>query len=160
MEQSARNKLASKRVLSYRLLWFERDPPHKYPELALAAVTTHDLPTIAGLWTGADLEEQRQLRLHPNEKGMLEIRRRLSSMTNLGDDAPVEDIIKGAYDLLAQAPSAIIAATLEDALAIQRRPNLPGAPERSWSMALSEPLEQILSHHLVHAIAKGLRRRS
>lgn len=159
VEESARNKLANKRVLSYRLLWFEKDPPPKYPELALAAVTTHDLPTIAGLWTGADLEEQRQLRLHPNEKGTLEIRQRLGLMTDLSDDAPIEDIIKRAYELLAQAPSAIIAATLEDALAIQLRPNLPGAPERSWSMALSEPLEQILSHPLVHAIAERLRRR-
>jgi len=160
VEESARNKLAKNRVLSYRLLWFEQDPPDKYPELALAAVTTHDLPTIAGLWTGADLEEQRQLRLHPNEKGTLEIRQRLGLMTDLSDDAPIEDIIKRAYELLAQAPSAIIAATLEDALAIQLRPNLPGAPERSWSMALSEPLEQILSHPLVHAIAERLRRRS
>ena len=159
VEESARNKLANKRVLSYRLLWFEKNPPPKYPELALAAVTTHDLPTIAGLWTGADLEEQRQLGLHPNEKGTLEIRQRLGLMTDLGDDAPIEDIIKRAYELLAQAPSAIIAATLEDALAIQLRPNLPGAPERSWSMALSEPLEQILSHPLVHAIAERLRRR-
>jgi 4-alpha-glucanotransferase len=73
--RDARNKLASKRVLSYRLLWFEKDPPIKYPELALAAVTTHDLPTIAGLWTGADLEEQRQLELNQ----MKEVRWRFAS---------------------------------------------------------------------------------
>ena len=29
VEQSARNKLASKRVLSYRLLWFEKNLPVK-----------------------------------------------------------------------------------------------------------------------------------
>ena len=77
----------------------------------------HDLPTIAGLWTGADLEEQRQLGLNPNERSTLEIRERLRSMTGLNDAAPVEDIIKRAYELLAQAPSAIIAATREDSLA-------------------------------------------
>src|SRR4030095_5235712 len=103
VEQSARNKLASKRVLSYRLLWFENNPPVKYPELALAAVTTPDLPTIAGLWTGADLKEQRELGLNQNERGMLEIRERLSSMTTLGDAARVEDVIKRAYELLAHA---------------------------------------------------------
>ena len=80
-------------------------------------------------------------------------------MTDLGDLAPVEDIIKRAYELLAQAPSAIVVATLEDALAIQWRPNLPGAAERSWSLALPEPLEEILSHPLAHAIAARLRRR-
>jgi 4-alpha-glucanotransferase len=157
VEQSARNKLASKRVLSYRLLWFEKNPPVEYPELALAAVTTHDLPTIAGLWTGADLKEQRQLGLNPNQRGTLEIRERLRSMTTLGDAAPVEEVIKRAYELLAQAPSAIIAATLEDALAIQKRPNVPGAPDSSWSLSLPESLEKLLSHPLARAIAERLR---
>jgi 4-alpha-glucanotransferase len=157
VEQSARNKLASKRVLSYRLLWFEKNPPVEYPELALAAVTTHDLPTIAGLWTGADLKEQRQLGLNPNQRGTLEIRERLRSMTTLGDAAPVEEVIKRAYELLAQAPSAIIAATLEDALAIQKRPNVPGAPDSSWSVSLPESLEKLLSHPLARAIAERLR---
>ena len=46
-------------------------------------------------------------------------------------------------ELLAQAPSAIIADTRDDALAIQRRPNLPGAPASSWSLALSERLDSL-----------------
>ena len=160
VEESARKKLARSRILSYRLLWFEKDSPVKYPELALAAVTTHDLPTIAGLWTGADLEVQRQLGLHPNEEGTLEIRERLRLMTGLSDEAPMEEVIKRAYKLLAQAGSAIVAATLEDALAVQQRPNMPGAPERSWSLALPEPLEKLQSHPLAQAIAQCLRQRS
>ncbi len=160
VEESARKKLASKRILSYRLLWFEKDPPIKFPQSALAAVTTHDLPTIAGLWTGADLADQHRLGLQPNEESTREIRARLSSMTELGDDASLEDIIERAYELLAQAPSAIVAATLEDALAVQRRPNMPGAPENSWSAALPEPLENLMSHPLARAIARALRSRS
>ena len=31
-----------------------------WPAAAMAAVTTHDLPTVAGLWTGADVAEQRE----------------------------------------------------------------------------------------------------
>ena len=81
VEQSARVELADHRIFSYRLLWFEQDPPANYPKLALAAMTTHDLPTIAGLWTGADLEMQRQLGLKPNERGMFEIRERVKSLT-------------------------------------------------------------------------------
>ena len=42
-----------------------------WPEQALAAVTTHDLPTVAGLWTGADLAAQRALGLAPNEEAVL-----------------------------------------------------------------------------------------
>jgi 4-alpha-glucanotransferase len=57
------------RLLSYRLLWFETTPPARYPELALAAVTTHDLPTVAGLWSGADLRTQQRLGLREIASG-------------------------------------------------------------------------------------------
>src|SRR6266545_3661750 len=68
-----RERLAAERILSYRLAWFERGPdlarpvggrgrrpPGRrraadYPRLALAAATTHDLPTVAGFFSGADL---------------------------------------------------------------------------------------------------------
>ena len=50
-----------------------------YPEQALAAVTTHDLPTIAGLWTGSDVAAQTELGLAP-ERG----RARARSSTGSG----------------------------------------------------------------------------
>jgi maltooligosyltrehalose trehalohydrolase len=159
VEASVRRELAKRRVLSYRVLWFEDDPPAKYPELALAAVTTHDLPTIAGVWTGADLRAQRELGLEPNEEGMLKMRERLREMTGVADDAPVEEVIIRAYELLAQAPSRIVAATLEDALAVRERPNMPGVTEGSWSTALPESLENLQSHPLARAIAQRLRDR-
>ena len=157
VEASARKKLARKRVLSYRLLWFEKDPPERYPELALAAVITHDLPTVAGLWSGADLEAQRRLGLQPNEEGTLQIRAQLRSMTELGDDAAVDEVIERAYGLLARAPSMIVAATLEDALSVPERPNMPGAAENSWSLALPEPLEELQSRPLAQGMAEHLR---
>src|SRR5581483_10698548 len=55
VEAGVREKLAQFRVLSYRVLWFEENPPARYPELSLASISTHDLPTIAGTWSGADL---------------------------------------------------------------------------------------------------------
>jgi 4-alpha-glucanotransferase len=159
VEESARTRLSDSRVLSYRLLWFEDDPPAAYPELALAAVTTHDLPTIAGLWSGADLKAQQQLGLEPNEEGTLKIRERLRSMTGVSDEAPIEQVITRAYKLLAQAPSAIVTATLEDALAQEQRPNIPGRAEDSWCQALPESLEQFKAKPLPQAIARRLRDR-
>src|SRR5207247_1397374 len=47
--------------LSYRVFYFERQPdgewnePAAYPQQAVAVVTTHDLPTLAGFWTGEDI---------------------------------------------------------------------------------------------------------
>ena len=59
VEDGVREAMAEHGMLSYRLLWFEEDDPTEWPAASMAAITTHDLPTVAGLWTGADVEEQR-----------------------------------------------------------------------------------------------------
>jgi 4-alpha-glucanotransferase len=97
--------------------------------------------------------------LQPNEEGPLQIRERLRSMTGLTDETPVEEVITRTYGLLAQAPSAIVVATLEDALGVQERPNVPGTTEQSWVLALPVPLDTLKSHSLAHAIAEQLRGR-
>jgi glycogen operon protein len=61
-------RMQAARLLSYRVLWFERDgptlrPPATWPALATACVSTHDLPTLAGWWDGADLTERAALGL-------------------------------------------------------------------------------------------------
>jgi 4-alpha-glucanotransferase len=54
-------------ILSYRLFYFEKRsdgtmiPCSDYPAQALVSSTTHDLPTIAGFWSGRDIEERRKL---------------------------------------------------------------------------------------------------
>ena len=53
-----RRRLAAANVLSTRLAYFERRPPARWPRKAMAGITTHDLPTVAGTWTGADLPDQ------------------------------------------------------------------------------------------------------
>jgi len=63
-----RERLAAADVLSYRVLWFERAgssfaAPGRYPVKAATAVSTHDLPTIAGWWSGADIAEKAALGL-------------------------------------------------------------------------------------------------
>jgi 4-alpha-glucanotransferase len=159
VEETARDKLAAAQVLSYRLLWFEKDHPRKYPQRALAAVTTHDLPTVTGLWTGSDLETQERLGLKPNEQGTAEIRERLRSMAGLSANASIGEVIRRAYQLVAEAPSAVISATLEDALAITDRPNWPGAAEHSWSLALPKSLEQLKCDPLARELGETLRAR-
>src|SRR5204862_530148 len=61
VEDHVRETLAQFGVLSYRLLIFEQNAegfkaPAEYPENALTSTTTHDLPTLAGFWTGEDIE--------------------------------------------------------------------------------------------------------
>jgi len=161
VEKSTREKLAAHRIMSYRLLWFEKEHPREFPREALAAVSTHDLPTVRGLWTGSDLKKQRALGLKPNEEGTREIHDRLQRMANLRPEAPPEEVIAGAYALLAEAPSRILTAALDDAAAVDERPNIPATTAEqnaNWSIALPVPLEELIEHDLPRKIAGSLRR--
>jgi 4-alpha-glucanotransferase len=161
VEPAVRQKLLEKAILSYRLLWFEDDPPARYPAHSLAAVTTHDLPTVAGLWSGADFAAQRRLLLLDDESMHEEIRRRLITHARLPCDADCDEAIVRAYRLLAEAPSAVIAASLDDALAVEERTNMPGTVTEwpNWSLALPKPLEDIEHAALPQRIASSLRDR-
>jgi 4-alpha-glucanotransferase len=158
VEEAARDALHAAGVLSYRLLWFESSHPRDYPEHALAAVTTHDLPTIRGLWTGADLRAQKDLGLEPNEVGFLEIQQRLAGMAHLTADSPIEDVIVRLHGLLGRSAARLRVATLEDALAVVERPNMPGAPAcwPNWSLALPAPIEALEHGSLARVIAAAL----
>ena len=137
-------------MLSYRLVWFEDEPPEEFPAQALAAVTTHDLPTVAGVWSGTD------------EQADAELRDRLVELTDLPATAAVEDVVVAAHARLAKAPSMVVTATLDDALCVEERPNLPGTTvERpNWSLALPRPLEELMDDPVVAQIAEALQRRA
>ncbi len=163
VEKEAREKLARHRVMSYRLLWFEKDDPSRYPEVALASISTHDLPTVAGLWNGSDLEKQKALNLNPNDESTAEIRDRLATVAGLDTETPIDKVIVKAYTVLARSPSRILTATLEDAAAVEERPNLPATTAEqnpNWSLALPIPIEELMSAELPAQIAAALRRSS
>ena len=163
VEEEAREKLARYRVLSYRLLWFEKEHPSSFPREALAAITTHDLPTVAGIWTGSDLQKQRDLNLNPNEESTQEICTRLTQAAGLRADAPIEEVVTRAYGLLSAAPCRILTAALDDAAAVEERPNMPattGEKHPNWSIALPEPIETLMAKPLAANIASALRNRA
>jgi 4-alpha-glucanotransferase len=158
VEPRVREELARRDILSTRVMWFEDDPPARYPERAAAVVTTHDLPTIAGVWTGADAEDQQACGVEPDPGATAALKQRLRDQTGLPDDAPVEEVIVATYARLAEAPSAVVLAGLEDALAVPWRPNLPGTvSERpNWARALPRPLEALVEDPLALAVAEKL----
>jgi 4-alpha-glucanotransferase len=159
VEPGVRQRLALRRVLSCRLLWFEARGPAEYPELSMASVTTHDLPTIAGLWSGADEAAQRSIGLTVGNE-MHNLRDHLRQMLGVQSDASDAEVIERAYCLLAQAPSRIITATLEDAQAIRQRPNMPGTIDQwpNWSLALPQDIETMFAAELPQRIAAALQR--
>jgi 4-alpha-glucanotransferase len=165
MEEGVREELARRGLLSYRLLWFEEEPPRNWPVQALAAVTTHDLPTVAGLWTGADLEAQHRLGLEPNEESTEAIRIRLTQALEeaslVKPDADVDEVVEGTHRLLATAPSTLVSATLDDACSTLERPNQPGTLDEwpNWCLALPRSLEELEADPRPRRIAEILDRR-
>jgi 4-alpha-glucanotransferase len=160
VEPGVRERLAEQRMLSYRLLYFEPTAPERFPELALSSVTTHDLPTIAGLWTGADIDAQKRIGLHPNEDGTRGLRNKLRDLGGLDEHAAPEQAIEATHRALARAPSRILLATLDDAVATPERPNMPGTINEwpNWSLPLPATLEDIeaaeLPRHLAQLLAR------
>ena len=161
VDDGVREKLAEHAVLSYRLLWFEDNQPEHYPKLAVAAVSTHDLPTIAGIWSGADFEEQTELGLQPKKENSEKIRSYLKRATNLHEGAEILDVIVKTHEALARSPAVITLASMEDGLAAEKRPNLPGARNEqraNWCIPLPKKLEEIEMDATVLRIAECLKR--
>ncbi len=134
VEPPVRRHLRRKGSLSYRLVWFEGSEPRRWPKDAVAAVGTHDLPTIAGIWTGSEPE----LRLH-------HLREKLMNLTRLPDDTSPVDVAVATYGQLARGRPRIVLASLEDALGVHERPNVPGTTNEmpNWRLALPIPIEEI-----------------
>ena len=147
VEPWVREELAQRRVLSTRLIWFEEEAPGpSWPSGSVAAVTTHDLPTVVGAWTGADIADQRAAGIDAADAPVEELADKLSSWAALPREASPEEAVRAAHRLLAEAPSAVVTATLDDALGVQRRPNLPGTTDDqrpNWRLPLPKPLEDI-----------------
>jgi 4-alpha-glucanotransferase len=156
-----RQALHERAMLSYRLLWFEDEPPARYPPRALSAVTTHDLPTVAGIWQGGEL---RLASMHHRDQDvpvLEDMHARLQQASGLAPGAAVENVVLRTYAALAQAPSAILMAALEDSMAVAERPNMPGTPPEiwpSWSLALPHTLEDLEQAELPRRLAAVLKR--
>ena len=134
-------------ILGMRVLWFERDkqdrftPPSTWTKAAVAMTSTHDLATVSGWWTGRDLDWRGKLGLLGDEarKAHEAEARRLdhgrlweafeasgaveASVPESWDGNPVADA--AARHIGASACDFVIL-PVEDALAIQEQPNLPG----------------------------------
>jgi len=178
-----RAKLASAGVLSYRLLYFERDsagdfkPGGDYPREALVAVSTHDLPTLAGWWDGLDLRLRQSLNLFPSDAareaqivGRAQDRVRLLLALDRAKllpegvradsppptlDAPLAEAVH-AY--AASAPARVMMLQLEDALGVAEQSNLPGTVDEhpNWRRKLPVTLDALAEEPRVASLARRL----
>jgi 4-alpha-glucanotransferase len=156
-----RRELRRRQLLSTRLMLFERVHPPRYPRQAFAGITTHDLPTIAGAHSGSDLADQAAAGIGPDSAGLSLLRARLLKVAGLGAAAPLDDVVTALHVRLAASPSMLVAATLEDALRVEERPNLPGtvsAQRPNWSLALPAPIEDLVTDPRVASVVEAMAR--
>lgn len=169
VEAGVREDLAARGLLSTRLVWFEPEPPSRFPVQCLAAITTHDLPTVAGLLDGTDAADRQAAgqAVHRDEDDVL--RDRLAAAAAEAPTGPAVDLPAGAaptakarpatstaaavHRALAEGPAMLVAATLEDALGVDRRPNLPGTVDEhpNWRQRLPVRVEDLAHDPGVHA---------
>jgi (1->4)-alpha-D-glucan 1-alpha-D-glucosylmutase len=165
-----RAALADLRALSYRLLYFSRSAggeftrPQDYSAQALVAVTTHDLPTLAGFWEGRDLALRCELGSFPSEevkhsqiaeRGRDRVRLLLAleregllppGMSADPASAPVmtPELARAVHMYLARTPAALLMVQLEDVLGQVDQINLPGTTSEygNWRRRISLSLER------------------
>lgn len=147
VEPSVREALTRRGVYGYRIGWFEDDAPETWPATTLASLTTHDLPTVAGLWNGTDAADRAAAGQPPSPVEDAELLGRLRSLAGVGPGAvaDVGVVNREAHRALARSGSDLAIVTLEDAVGAERRPNVPGTVDEhpNWRLALPVPIERL-----------------
>jgi 4-alpha-glucanotransferase len=173
---------------SYRVFFFERGkddlfhPPEYYPREALACVTIHDLHTLAGWWSGHDIDVRqraamidaseamrlKELRAHHRrralgllfEKGLLptELINVMRGESEAPQDLP-PPLAVAFHRLLACTPSRLFAVQAEDLTGATDQVNIPGTvgEHPNWRRRLSVDLERLPSLPLFQAITAAVR---
>ena len=171
-----RERLQKFGIFSYRLLYFEKEEdgnlksPKTYPELALASISTHDLPPLAGFWSMKDIVVRRELGLFLNEgqfqKAMMnrinEKRRMVDRLQNLGylsqeealtlhaQEEPVltEELHRAVLSFLVSTQAKLAVLNQEDLFREKEQLNLPGTVVEypNWSRKMRYSLEELRDH--------------
>ena len=145
------------------VLWFERDQagftvPQNWPTEGAAMTSTHDLPTVAGWWRGRDIEVRGQLGFVADQKreqtARDDDRRTLwtafREASVAGGTPPPSDqaarVDDAAFKFIARTPSRLALLPLEDVLALEDQPNLPGTTveQPNWRRRYSGEAGQLL----------------
>ncbi|MDX2084248.1 MAG: 4-alpha-glucanotransferase [Candidatus Melainabacteria bacterium] len=168
-----REKMLQWKLLAYKVLYFEQSGPHtfrppaEYPSVALATISTHDLPTLAGFWSGEDIRVRAQLGFYPNPEAEAEhwesrrldklgLLRLLAEAGLLPPPSEQSEPSLEAYEemtpalsvalhaLLWKTPCLLKMIQLEDLLALKEQANFPGTTSEhpNWCRRLPVPLTQ------------------
>ncbi len=108
VEPAVHDALRASHILGTKVWWFDTNPL-RWPELNLATVTTHDLPTVLGVWNHTDGTPEMAAALQQ------------TVAANTGNAASVELHLQ-----VAASPAQLCLVSLDDLAGCTERPNHPG----------------------------------
>ena len=173
-----RELLGRRGILGMRVLWFERDEhafqsPSNWSRAAVAMTSTHDVPTVAGWWSGRDLEWRQELALIGDDQAVwFEYENRVRDRARLwnafrdsgaaaGEMPPPEQparAVDAAVRHVGRAACELMALPLEDAVAEREQPNLPGTTTEhpNWRRRMPRATDRLLDEPEIAARVAGL----
>jgi 4-alpha-glucanotransferase len=114
-------------MLGTKVWMFDQDVA-AWPEPNLGTVTTHDLPTVAGVWASGDPSLR---------EPFVEL---------AGADANALEVLVAAHRSIAESPARLVLATVDDLAGSLVRPNSPGTEgEHNWSHRLAAPAVDLVA---------------
>jgi 4-alpha-glucanotransferase len=169
-----RQRLTEHGLAGIRVLWFERQQgehgftaPPQWDRDALATTTTHDLPTVAGWWSGLDIEWRNRIgqtlpradgrdpvelakaeRADDREALWQAFQQAGLAPRDVGAPPPDRAPVDEALAFVAATPAPLVAYPLEDLLALPDQPNLPGSIDEhpNWRRRLAMPVDELFVH--------------
>ena len=155
-------------MLGMLVFWFERAPDsgfigaRDYPSNSVAMTGTHDTPTVAGWWTGRDLDWADRLgrltdgidraeaeKIRDWDRGLLWSTIGENGLRPAPDDP--QPVVEAALKHVAKSPAVLAIAPIEDLLGEVEQPNLPGTTSEhpNWRRRLQAPLQILLDNPTV-----------
>jgi 4-alpha-glucanotransferase len=168
-------------VYSYRVLLFAKRAdgsfiaPGEYPRRAIATVTTHDLPTLRGYWSGGDIDLRQRLSLYPNEEtrqhvadervrdrhallGALEANGLKPAAASAAPDTYTDALAHAIHVYLARTASALVVLQAEDLIGMPDPVNVPGTNEEhaNWQRKMACRIDEIFGRESVRALLRDV----
>ncbi len=178
-----RERMAAANVLSYKVLYFEKDgdrfkTPAEYPDLALACISTHDLATLSGFWSDADIELKHRLKLYPSRDAEQGERRgrnhdrwlllkALAAKELLPDGVSLDEpdatpmtpqLAAAIHGYVAKSSACLLMVQIDDLMESMDQINLPGTVDErpNWRRRLPLTTDRLPNTPMMKALKKTL----
>jgi len=125
-----------------------RDGLREAPRGVVASLNTHDTPTLAGFFAGADLDDNLQLGLFTEDQVNWFKGERRYTLDPLSDELgrPTDATVDHCMQSLAAGPAGVVVINLEDLWLEERPQNVPGTwRERpNWRRRMTRSLDDLV----------------